>query len=255
MQLSMRCSVGSWRGASETNVVKWCDLRRSGWARYRRRVVRGWTCVVWRSRLRRCCSRVNVSRWPLTNVRRGTWGQNWRRWTTWSRSRRSWRSRRRRWTHSTSRGGGCTTTWRRWRVPRRTRRRSTRSISTSCWRALRSYSPHWLVLGRTSWNDSRDWLMCWSSMKLLRYLFLHNKCTEPTNIIPLRLGVKKMILVGDPKQLPATTFSQISNQTLYNRSLFERIIQNDFKPYFLNIQYRMHAQIRDFPSRYFYDNK
>ncbi|CAD8057834.1 unnamed protein product [Paramecium primaurelia] len=81
------------------------------------------------------------------------------------------------------------------------------------------------------------------------------QCTEPSNIIPLRLGIQKMILIGDPKQLPATTFSPISHQTLYNRSLFERILDNNFKPYFLDIQYRMHSEIRMFPSEYFYQNK
>ncbi|CAK73310.1 unnamed protein product (macronuclear) [Paramecium tetraurelia] len=81
------------------------------------------------------------------------------------------------------------------------------------------------------------------------------QCTEPSNIIPLRLGIKKMILIGDPKQLPATTFSPVSHQTLYNRSLFERILDNNVKPYFLDIQYRMHSEIRMFPSEYFYQNK
>ncbi|CAK56076.1 unnamed protein product (macronuclear) [Paramecium tetraurelia] len=81
------------------------------------------------------------------------------------------------------------------------------------------------------------------------------QCTEPSNNIPLRLGMRKMILIGDPKQLPATTFSSVSQITHYNRSLFERILDNDFKPFFLDMQYRMHPQIREFPSLNFYDNK
>ncbi|CAD8052608.1 unnamed protein product [Paramecium sonneborni] len=81
------------------------------------------------------------------------------------------------------------------------------------------------------------------------------QCTEPSNNIPLRLGMRKMILIGDPKQLPATTFSSVSQITHYNRSLFERILDNDFKPFFLDMQYRMHPQIREFPSLHFYDNK
>ena len=64
-----------------------------------------------------------------------------------------------------------------------------------------------------------------------------------------------MILIGDPKQLPATTFSPDANHTLYNRSLFERFLDNGHKPYFLNIQYRMEPEIRKFPSKYFYDDK
>lgn len=40
----------------------------------------------------------------------------------------------------------------------------------------------------------------------------------------MKYGPKKVILIGDPKQLPATTFSKDSEITKYNRSLFERII-------------------------------
>ncbi|KAL4476260.1 hypothetical protein ABPG74_009993 [Tetrahymena malaccensis] len=81
------------------------------------------------------------------------------------------------------------------------------------------------------------------------------QCTEPNNIIPLYYQPNKMILIGDPKQLPATTFQPESNITKYNRSLFERIIDNKIKPYFLDQQYRMHPNIREFPSIQFYDNK
>jgi hypothetical protein len=45
--------------------------------------------------------------------------------------------------------------------------------------------------------------------------------TEPSNIIPLRFRANKLILIGDPKQLPATTFSDENTFTKYNRSLFE----------------------------------
>lgn len=47
------------------------------------------------------------------------------------------------------------------------------------------------------------------------------QCTEPSNIIPLRFKANKLILIGDPKQLPATTFNDQNSITLYNRSLFE----------------------------------
>jgi senataxin len=47
------------------------------------------------------------------------------------------------------------------------------------------------------------------------------QCTEPSNIIPLRFKANKLILIGDPKQLPATTFNDQNKVTKYDRSLFE----------------------------------
>ena len=58
--------------------------------------------------------------------------------------------------------------------------------------------------------------------------------TEPNNLIPLLYFPSKIVLVGDPKQLPATTFSMDTNVTKYNRSLFERILCNKVKHYFLD---------------------
>lgn len=47
------------------------------------------------------------------------------------------------------------------------------------------------------------------------------QATEPTTLIPMRFKANKIILVGDPMQLPATTFGRHSNSSGYNRSLFE----------------------------------
>lgn len=63
------------------------------------------------------------------------------------------------------------------------------------------------------------------------------------------------MLIGDPYQLPATTLSPDSNKTLFNRSLFERLISCGISPYFLNIQYRMTPMIRAFPSAMFYQSR
>jgi senataxin len=75
---------------------------------------------------------------------------------------------------------------------------------------------------------------------------------EPNLLIALQTGVQKVLLIGDPCQLPATCISQDSNVTLFNRSLFERLLDAGIKPYFLNIQYRMAPKIRAFPSACFY---
>ena len=81
------------------------------------------------------------------------------------------------------------------------------------------------------------------------------QCIEPSSLIPLCHGVKKIILVGDHKQLPATVFYPKSKNILYNRSLFERLINNNIPRSILTIQYRMQANIRSFISSLFYENK
>ena len=64
-----------------------------------------------------------------------------------------------------------------------------------------------------------------------------------------------MLLVGDPCQLPSTCLSTDANTTLFNRSLFERFLDANIPPYFLNIQYRMAPAIRMFPSKCFYQDR
>jgi senataxin len=81
------------------------------------------------------------------------------------------------------------------------------------------------------------------------------QCTEPNLLIAFQLNITKVLLIGDPCQLPATTFSPDSNITLFNRSMFERMIDGGLKPYFLDIQYRMSPQIRYFPSKCFYNGR
>ncbi len=81
------------------------------------------------------------------------------------------------------------------------------------------------------------------------------QATEPNLLIALQTGVQKVLLIGDPYQLPATCMSSDCNVTLFNRSLFERFLDANIKPYFLNIQYRMAPLIRQFPSKRFYQNR
>ena len=67
-----------------------------------------------------------------------------------------------------------------------------------------------------------------------------SQATEPSTLIPLLTKVRKMILVGDHKQLQPTVMSSLASHTMYNRSLFERMTDLGVKPYLLDIQYRMH---------------
>ena len=81
------------------------------------------------------------------------------------------------------------------------------------------------------------------------------QCVEPSSLIPLCHGIKKLILVGDHRQLPASVFYPKAKNILYNRSLFERLLNNNLENNILTIQYRMQANIRQVISSLFYENK
>jgi hypothetical protein len=60
------------------------------------------------------------------------------------------------------------------------------------------------------------------------YIFIlihmaHIQAVEAATLIPLQHGIKRCILVGDPRQLPATVISQEPGSELYQRSLFQRL--------------------------------
>lgn len=80
------------------------------------------------------------------------------------------------------------------------------------------------------------------------------QCTELSAIIPLRYGCKRCIMVGDPNQLPPTVLSSVAADSKYDQSLFVRMAKN-VKPLLLNVQYRMHSDISQFPSKKFYDGE
>ncbi|KAJ6405201.1 hypothetical protein OIU84_013221 [Salix udensis] len=81
------------------------------------------------------------------------------------------------------------------------------------------------------------------------------QASEVAVLPPLALGAARCVLVGDPQQLPATVISKAAGTLLYSRSLFERFQQAGCPTMLLSVQYRMHPQIRDFPSQYFYQGR
>ncbi|KAG6612686.1 uncharacterized protein IUM83_03410 [Phytophthora cinnamomi] len=81
------------------------------------------------------------------------------------------------------------------------------------------------------------------------------QAVELSTIIPMKFGSKQCVLVGDPQQLSATVFSRNSGQSLYERSLFERLETCEHPVHMLRTQYRSHPMISDFPRNYFYDGK
>lgn len=89
------------------------------------------------------------------------------------------------------------------------------------------------------------------------YVIIDEACqsVELSSLIPFKYNSRVVILVGDPCQLPATTFSQISNRNNYSRSLFERLMHGGCQVKMLEIQYRMIHEICAFPSQYYYKNR
>ncbi|XP_053229132.1 probable helicase senataxin isoform X1 [Podarcis raffonei] len=88
---------------------------------------------------------------------------------------------------------------------------------------------------------------------------------EVETIIPLIHGCKKLVLVGDPKQLPPTVKSMKAEDYGYRQSLMGRLCRHlngqiqekhsDRLPVLcLRTQYRMHPEICLFPSNYIYDH-
>jgi regulator of nonsense transcripts 1 len=76
---------------------------------------------------------------------------------------------------------------------------------------------------------------------------------EPECMIPLVLGCKQVVLVGDHKQLGPVIMNKKAAKAGLNQSLFERLVKLGFTPIRLNVQYRMHPCLSEFPSNMFYE--
>ncbi|MBM3448516.1 MAG: IGHMBP2 family helicase [Bacteroidetes bacterium] len=77
---------------------------------------------------------------------------------------------------------------------------------------------------------------------------------EPATWIPVSKS-KRLILAGDPMQLPATVFSQEATRLGLNISLMERLIKMGKKTHLLNTQYRMNEAISAYSNSCFYEGK
>ena len=89
------------------------------------------------------------------------------------------------------------------------------------------------------------------------YLIIDEACQaiEPMCLVPMIWNPYIVILVGDHRQLPATTFSPNASTTRFSRSLFERFIEAGMSKHMLEVQYRMFPHIRYFPSEAFYEGR
>jgi TPR repeat protein len=111
----------------------------------------------------------------------------------------------------------------------------------------------------TSGRDSMD------SMASVDYLLVDEaaQSVEAATMIPMRFQPKKVLLVGDTKQLPATVISEYLDSdpvehpdTHYKWSMMWRLIEENRQPsLMLHIQYRMHPQICWWPAEKYYNNQ
>jgi|GEM_PF-2858629 len=104
-----------------------------------------------------------------------------------------------------------------------------------------------------------------ANMRPVDYLLVDEaaQSVEAATMIPMRFQPKKVLLVGDTKQLPATVISDYLDDspvghpdTHYKWSLMWRLIEENRQPsLMLDIQYRMHPHICWWPSEKYYNNQ
>lgn len=77
--------------------------------------------------------------------------------------------------------------------------------------------------------------------------------SEPESLVSITKGSKQVVLVGDHCQLGPVIMSRHASNAGLSQSLFERLIKLGTKPIRLNIQYRMHPCLSEWPSNTFYE--
>jgi regulator of nonsense transcripts 1 len=76
---------------------------------------------------------------------------------------------------------------------------------------------------------------------------------EAEALIPLTLGAKQIVLVGDHCQLGPVVMCKAAAKAGLTQSLFERLVMIGIRPIRLQVQYRMHPSLSAFPSNMFYE--
>ncbi|XP_004686539.1 PREDICTED: protein ZGRF1 [Condylura cristata] len=84
-----------------------------------------------------------------------------------------------------------------------------------------------------------------------------SQMTEPTSLLPVaRFGCEKLILVGDPRQLPPTIQgSDAAHESGLEQTLFDRLCLMGHKPVLLRTQYRCHPTISAVANDLFYEGR
>lgn len=79
------------------------------------------------------------------------------------------------------------------------------------------------------------------------------QATEPECMIPVILGCRQLVLVGDHCQLGPVVMCKKAARAGLSQSLFERLVVLGIRPIRLQVQYRMHPALSAFPSNIFYE--
>ena len=79
------------------------------------------------------------------------------------------------------------------------------------------------------------------------------QAVEAEALIPLTLGTKQIVLVGDHCQLGPVVMCKAAAKAGLTQSLFERLVLVGIRPIRLQVQYRMHPSLSAFPSNMFYE--
>ncbi|PFH31973.1 RNA helicase (UPF2 interacting domain) protein [Besnoitia besnoiti] len=81
------------------------------------------------------------------------------------------------------------------------------------------------------------------------------QATEPECLIPVVLGAKQVVLIGDHCQLGPVVLSKKAAAAGLATSLFSRLLALGHRPLRLKVQYRMHPALSFFPSYFFYEGE
>jgi regulator of nonsense transcripts 1 len=76
---------------------------------------------------------------------------------------------------------------------------------------------------------------------------------EAEALIPICMGAKQIVLVGDHCQLGPVVMYKAAAKAGLTQSLFERLVLIGIRPIRLQVQYRMHPALSEFPSNMFYE--
>jgi regulator of nonsense transcripts 1 len=79
------------------------------------------------------------------------------------------------------------------------------------------------------------------------------QAVEAEALIPIVHGARQLILIGDHRQLGPVVLDKKAAKAGLTQSLFERLINLGQRPIRLQVQYRMHPCLSEFPSNAFYE--